>query len=237
MTHDLFEYQTDLLIQSGYRPVLVDLRGFGKSDVPAVGYTYNDMAEDLHNVIQTLHLCGIILVGYGMGGGVALRYIRRHPGGGVKKLVLLAAGAPCWTERPGFPYGLPRQSATELIRLAMADRPQFADLFTRLLFANEHSEASLHWFRDVVLSASSTATIQSGYTYRDEDGREDLAFVHVPAAVFAGRTGRPRSRRPQRFPAPRHPGACLYTLPSSGHGLIYDERAAFNHSFLEFLKR
>lgn len=122
MTHDLFEYQTDLLIQSGYRPVLVDLRGFGKSDVPAVGYTYNDMAEDLHNVIQTLHLCGIILVGYGMGGGVALRYIRRHPGGGVKKLVLLAAGAPCWTERPGFPYGLPRQSATELIRLAMADR-------------------------------------------------------------------------------------------------------------------
>ena len=93
MTHDLFEYQTDLLIQSGYRPVLVDLRGFGKSDVPAVGYTYNDMAEDLHNVIQTLHLCGIILVGYGMGGGVALRYIRRHPGGGVKKLVLLAAGA------------------------------------------------------------------------------------------------------------------------------------------------
>lgn len=130
----------------------------------------------------------------------------RHPGGGVKKLVLLAAGAPCWTERPGFPYGLPRQSATELIRLAMADRPQFADLFTRLLFANEHSEAALHWFRDVVLSASSTATIQSGYTYRDEDGREDLAFVHVPAAVFAGRTGRPRSRRPQRFPAPRHPG-------------------------------
>ena len=237
MTHDLYEYQTDLLIQSGYRPVLVDLRGFGKSDVPAVGYTYNDMAEDLHNVIQTLHLCGIILVGYGMGGGVALRYIRRHPGGGVKKLVLLAAGAPCWTERPGFPYGLPRQSATELIRLAMADRPQFADLFTRLLFANEHSEAALHWFRDVVLSASSTATIQSGYTYRDEDGREDLAFVHVPAAVFAGGQDALVPDALTDFLRRGIPGACLYTLPSSGHGLIYDERAAFNHSFLEFLKR
>ena len=66
MTHDLFEYQTGPLIQAGYRPVLLDLRGFGKSDAPALGYTYDDMAADLRSVIQTLHLSGVILVGYGM---------------------------------------------------------------------------------------------------------------------------------------------------------------------------
>ena len=94
----------------------------------------------------------------------------------------------------------------------MADRPQFADLFTRLLFANEHSEASLHWFRDVVLSASSTATIQSGYTYRDEDGREDLAFVHVPAAVFAGGQDALVPDALNDFLRRGIPGACLYTF-------------------------
>ena len=237
MTHDLFEYQTNMLIQAGYRPVLLDLRGFGKSDAPALGYTYTDMAADLYSVIQTLHLCGITLVGYGMGGGVALRYIRRYHGCGVKKLILLAAGSPCWTERSGFPYGMPRQTATDLIRLAMADRPQFAEVFTELLFAKEHSDAALHWFRDVVLSASSTATIQSGYTYRDEDGREDLAYVQVPTAIFQGGRDPLVSDALTDYQRRGIPGACLYMFPESGHGLVYDEREDFNRCFLEFLKR
>ena len=237
MTHDLFEYQTGPLIQAGYRPVLLDLRGFGKSDAPALGYTYDDMAADLRSVIQTLHLSGVILVGYGMGGGVALRYIRRYRGCGIKKLVLLAAGSPCWTERPGFPYGIPRQTATDLIRLAIADRPQFAETFTHLLFAKPHSDAVLHWFRDVVLSASSTATIQSGYTYRDEDGRNDLACVQVPTAVFEGGQDALIPDSITDFLRRGIPGACLYTFPSSGHGLVYDERTDFNRALLEFLKR
>ena len=95
----------------------------------------------------------------------------------------------------------------------------------------------LHWFRDVVLSASSTATIQSGYTYRDEDGRNDLACVQVPTAVFEGGQDALIPDSITDFLRRGIPGACLYTFPSSGHGLVYDERTDFNRALLEFLKR
>ena len=35
LSHQIFEYQINLLTDCGYRVVAVDLRGFGKSDTPA----------------------------------------------------------------------------------------------------------------------------------------------------------------------------------------------------------
>ena len=52
LSHRIFEYQETPLICKGYRVVEIDLRGFGSSDKPACGYTYDRMADDIYAVIE-----------------------------------------------------------------------------------------------------------------------------------------------------------------------------------------
>ena len=91
LSHKMYEYQIGRLLKCGYRVVALDLRGFGASDTPDRVYSFNQMATDLHSVVLCLGLRCFTLVGFSMGGAIALRYMRLFRGQGVKKLILLAA--------------------------------------------------------------------------------------------------------------------------------------------------
>lgn len=233
MSHRMYEYQETALLEKGYRVVSLDLRGFGCSDAPADGYCYDQMAADLYQVIQALNLYCFVLVGFSMGGAIALRYMRLYQGYGVKKLILLAAAAPCWTRRPDFPYGLPREQVQALIDLCQADRPKLCENFSRQLFACPQSAASLRWMELIALSASGTGTLKCAFALRDEDGRRDLAAVQAPTVIIQG--GRDEVVPPElaRVQQREIRGARLRLLMESGHGIFYDERSAFNRIFLE----
>ena len=75
LSHRNFEYQETPLICKGYRVVEIDLRGFGSSDKPACGYTYDRMADDIYAVVRALNLQNFTLAGYSMGGAIVLRYM------------------------------------------------------------------------------------------------------------------------------------------------------------------
>ena len=78
LSHKMYEYQIELLLRCGYRVVAVDLRGFGRSDTPAGGYGYDQMAADIYCVIRALRLSRFTLVGFSMGGAIVLRYMRLY---------------------------------------------------------------------------------------------------------------------------------------------------------------
>jgi pimeloyl-ACP methyl ester carboxylesterase len=65
-----------------YRPLAVDLRGFGDTDPEPVDATrgLRDYADDVAAVIDTLGLAPVHLVGWSMGGGVVLQYLVDRPG-------------------------------------------------------------------------------------------------------------------------------------------------------------
>ncbi len=96
LSHQIFEYQINLLTDCGYRVVAVDLRGFGKSDTPVCGYSYNQMSDDIYQIVRQLRLENFILTGFSMGGAITLRYMNSYRGFGVCKLILLSAAAPCF---------------------------------------------------------------------------------------------------------------------------------------------
>lgn len=233
LSHKMYEYQIELLTQCGCRVVAVDLRGFGAADTPASGYSYNTMASDLHCVVQALNLSRFTLVGFSMGGAIALRYMGRYKGQGVKRLILLAAAAPSWVRRPGFPYGLSREAVDNLIQLARTDRPQLAYQFSHTqLFASPQSEAAKDWFEDIALSASGLGTVQAAISLRDEDVCADLKAVHVPAVIIHGAKDSVVSSDLALAQHQGIPGSRLYTLENSGHGITYDELERFNALFL-----
>ena len=56
-----------------------DLRGHGRSSLPALGYTSTEMAGDLSAIIDHLGIQQMHLVGHSFGGEIALKYTLKHP--------------------------------------------------------------------------------------------------------------------------------------------------------------
>jgi len=73
-----WEPQVPVLRAAGYRVVAYDRRGFGRSDKPESGYSYDALADDLQRVIEQCGLHDATLVGFSMGGGEVARYIARQ---------------------------------------------------------------------------------------------------------------------------------------------------------------
>lgn len=232
LSNKIYEYQIPALLECGFRVVTMDLRGFGMSDAPGCGYSYDQMAADVHQVIRQLGLRSFVLTGFSMGGAIVLRYMRLFRGYGVTKLILLAAAAPCWTKRPGFPYGLTTEYVDGLIELARTDRPKLCQNFKGQLFASPHSEAVENWFEDVALSASGIGTIKTAISLRDEDGRADLAFVKVPTTIIHGEKDVVVSNELAQYQYDHIDCSEWYNLKNSGHGIMYDELEEFNRVFL-----
>ncbi len=47
LNHKQFEYQFNILPSMGYRCIGIDWRGFGKSDKPMNGYSFDRLADDI----------------------------------------------------------------------------------------------------------------------------------------------------------------------------------------------
>lgn len=85
----------DLLarLPAGVRGIAVDLRGAGGTENLPVDATrgLRDFADDLHTTLETLGLEVVHLVGWGLGGSVAVQFALEHP---VRSLTLIAPFSP-----------------------------------------------------------------------------------------------------------------------------------------------
>lgn len=92
-----FWHTTLTALPDRYRPIAVDLRGFGGTDPLPVDATrgLRDYADDLAALLDALDIDRAHLVGWSMGGGVVMQYLRDHPAA-VRSLTLV---------NPVSPYG------------------------------------------------------------------------------------------------------------------------------------
>jgi pimeloyl-ACP methyl ester carboxylesterase len=67
------------LLAKQFTVVAVDLRGIGGSAVTTDGYDAANMAEDVHQLAERLHLEHVYVVGHDIGGMVAYAFARRYP--------------------------------------------------------------------------------------------------------------------------------------------------------------
>jgi pimeloyl-ACP methyl ester carboxylesterase len=82
VSSSLFWQPTMLALPEPYRPLAIDLRGFGDTDPEPVDATrgVRDYADDLAAAIDALGLTSVHLIGWSMGGGVVLQYLVDRPG-------------------------------------------------------------------------------------------------------------------------------------------------------------
>ena len=80
-------------LASGHRLLTYDLRGHGYSDAPPTGYSPDDMAADLLDLLDALELERPVVVGHSYGADVALYLAARNPGR-VRRVVAIEAALP-----------------------------------------------------------------------------------------------------------------------------------------------
>ena len=74
---------------TAFAPSRMTRRGHGRSSQPWTGNEMDTYADDLAELIETLDLEDVILVGHSTGGGEVTRHIGRHGTSRVAKAVLL----------------------------------------------------------------------------------------------------------------------------------------------------
>jgi len=81
------------LLMDRFRVLCYDLRGHGYSSVPPTGYAADDLAGDLHLLLDELGIERALIVGHSYGADVALYYALHHPER-VDRVVAIEAGLP-----------------------------------------------------------------------------------------------------------------------------------------------
>jgi pimeloyl-ACP methyl ester carboxylesterase len=69
----------DVLAKEGFRVIVPDQIGFGRSSKPFIPYTFNDMALNTRRLLQSLGIDRADIVGHSMGGMLASRFAMAYP--------------------------------------------------------------------------------------------------------------------------------------------------------------
>lgn len=226
LSHKQFEYQFNILPALGYRCIGIDWRGFGKSDKPINGYTYNRLADDIRMVVSTLQLDNFALVGHSTGGAIAIRYMSRYNGYGVSKLILIDAAAPT---------GFTKETAKDLLKETLNDRPKMMQGIIDTFFFQYITNSFSDWFFQMGLEAAGWSTAAIIKLLRDEKLDADLPKIDKPTLIIHGIHDKviPFAQAQELDQKIRN--SQLVPFQYSGHGPFWEERDKVNQLLTQFI--
>ena len=234
--------QVSVLQAAGYRVVAYDRRGFGRSDKPESGYSYDALADDLQRVMDQCKLQDVTLVGFSMGGGEVARYIARHGESRLRSVVFAAAVPPYLMKTADNPEGpLTPEKAQQMKTALEQNRSAFFDQFTKDFYtANgvlQVTESQRGEAIALCQQSAQHAALACMDSFGTTDFREDLKKVKVPTLVIHGEADAivPIEGSGQRTHiAELH--SQLVRVNGAPHGLNVSHAQAFNDALLSFLR-
>jgi non-heme chloroperoxidase len=228
---DAWDDQLMLVASNGFRAVAHDRRAHGRSSQPWTGHDPDTYADDLAQLIDTLGLLEVVLVGHSTGGGEVTRYLGRHGSARVAKVVLLGAIPPLMLK-------------TDAIRAGVSgDRSQFyKDLSESFYGANRPGAAVSQGVRDAFWLWSMQVGLKGAYdcvkAFSETDLTEDLRRIDVPTLIIHGDDDQivPIDASARRS-AELVKDATLKVYPGAPHGLaqVAPTKDRFNADLLDFL--
>jgi len=238
---DAWDVQMHFLVQQGFRVIAHDRRGHGRSEQASSSNDMNGYADDLADVIETLEIKNVTLVGHSTGGGEVVRYIARHGTKRVSKVVLIGAVPPIMLKTAANPDGLPIEAFDALRATLIQDRAQFyRDLAIRFYGANRGSKVSSGTL-DQFWLWSMQAGLKNAYdcikAFSETDFTEDLGKIDVPTLVLHGEDDQivpVHASARKAVPLITHAQVIYY--PGAPHGITTTHQDRINADLLAFLR-
>ncbi|GAC1448364.1 MAG: alpha/beta hydrolase [Chitinophagaceae bacterium] len=239
-SREMWEYQLADVVNAGYRVVKYDRRGFGKSSKPWTGYDYDSLAGDLHELIEQLDLQKVILVGFSMGGGEAVRYIANYGQNRIDRIALISSVVPYLLKTKDNPEGVDKKIFDDMAEKIKNDRIGFLEDFGRMFFGvgflnKPLSTALLNYYLELTTKATQQSTLECAKSFAATDFRNDVKKVTVPTLIVHGNSDKivPFEASSQRTAA-MMPQAELVVYENGPHGIFYTHRELLNKDLLNF---
>jgi pimeloyl-ACP methyl ester carboxylesterase len=232
-----WQYQMAPLAQQGFRCVTFDRRGHGATADPGRGYDIDTLADDVHAVMEALDLRDVVLVGYSMGSGEAVRYLSRHGNRRVAKLLLLAPITPYLTKAADNPEGIPAAVFDANRATMMKDFPAALDAGFATFMDQGASEPMKAWVKSIMLATSLNALVACNRTLTSTDFRPDVRGLAIPTLIIHGDAD--RSAVPAltaKRTAALAPKAELRMYPGAPHGLVFTHTERLNTDIAAFAR-
>jgi pimeloyl-ACP methyl ester carboxylesterase len=238
-THENWRPQVAPLVAAGFRVVLWDYRGHGRSGVPAdpSAYSIDHVVDDLGRVLEwAAPGTPAVVGGLSFGGLASLHFALRHPER-VRGLLLVDSG-------PGFknPDAQARWEALVERTARFAETRGLAEFV-----ASKASATTVGLEPDLPAARAAAAAIAA----QDPKGIalfarriagpappviDELASITAPALVVVGEKDAPYLRAAEVMAA-RIPGAEHVVIPGAGHIVNIEKTEAFNEIAIGFLRR
>jgi peroxiredoxin len=239
-----WEKQTAALLDAGYRVITYDRRGFGKSSKPTEGYDYDTFAADLNELLTTLNLNDVVLVGFSMGTGEVARYLSNYGSTRVARAAFLGSLEPFLLKTDDNPDGVPQEVFDGLTEAVTADRYAFFTEFFKNFYNSDTFLGTPRLSQELVnaswklaASAGATASVAAQPTWLT-DFRQDIPKIDVPALILHGTADNilPIDSTGRLF-AKALPGAEYVEIEGAPHGLLWTHAAEVNEALLRFLAK
>ena len=203
-------YQVPALIEQGYRAVVIDSRGHGRSTRDERPYSYELMASDVEAVMDALHLERAGMVGWSDGACVALLLADQTPGRVAGVLFFACNMDPSGTKEIEF--------TPILDRCISRHRKDYAEL-----------SATPDEFKEFADAVGVMQRTQPDYS------AQDLARIGVPVLIAQGAGDEFIKREHAEYFARSIPGAELVILPGVSHFAPLQRPEIFNAMMLAFV--
>jgi non-heme chloroperoxidase len=242
LSADAWDAQMVFLGERGYRVIAHDRRGHGRSSQTWNGNDMDTYADDLAQLIETLDLKDIVLVGHSTGGGEVTRYIGRHGTSRVAKAVLLGAVPPLMVKTDANPEGLPIDVFDGIRASTFNDRSQFfMDLTMPFYGYNRDGAKVSQGVRDSFWLQGMQAGIKSALDcikqFSETDFTEDLKKFDVPTLIAHGDDDQIVPIGASALMSSKLvKDSVLKIYPGGPHGLATTLRDEFNTDLLAFIQ-
>ncbi len=230
--HTFWDRQADL--RKHFQVLRMDLRGHGDSSKPRGSYAMATLATDVEHLVGALGLQRCVLVGWSMGGMVALESVRLL-GDKVAGLVLVGT-TPCPAAADGKPAGFTPAEQQEHLTSVDSDYKTFARDLAGRLFHTEQT-GLVQWATQQLLRTPpyvAKAALEGQFA---ADRRDMLGALAMPTLICHGRhdTVFPFATAEYVHRAIR--GSELVAFDDSGHAPPIEETARFNEALVAFADR
>ena len=213
------------------RLITPDLRGFGESGgTPA---SLDELADDLHALVEHLRLPAVVFGGFSMGGYVLFRYLARHADR-AKAVLLLDTRAEADT-----PEG--RQRRYDSIARIEVDGPAgYLDDFVKLVVATKTLESRPDLVKTVreLMETRRTPSLVGGLRAMAQrpDSTPVLSSIRVPTLIVVGEDDKATPVSSARTMHEAIPGSRLVIIPEAGHVSNLEQPEPFNAALRDFLQ-
>jgi pimeloyl-ACP methyl ester carboxylesterase len=205
-------YQVSPIVDRGYRVVLVDSRGHGRSTRDTQPFSYELMASDVLAVMDACHLERTALVGWSDGACIAL---------------VLASIAPARVAGVFFFASNMDPSGVKPFEWT----PRLKRCFARHTKDYAQMSATPEQFEEFVADLTLMQRTQPNFS------AEDLAKINTPVVIAQGEFEEGIRREHAEFLAEAIPNADFILLKAVSHFAPLQRPAQFNEAVLEFLAK